>query len=83
MYNIIAIFAISFENLPEIEEIHIYKGKNNLSDYVYIKKRNVKKPSFISLKNFSLDYKTCNNNEILSFCNLKNENFTSCCADTE
>jgi DNA topoisomerase-1 len=66
--------TISFENLPEIEEIHIYKGKNNLSDYVYIKKRNVKKPSFISLKNFSLDYKTCNNNEILSFCNLKNEN---------
>jgi DNA topoisomerase-1 len=67
--------TISFDNLPEIEEIHIYRGKNNLSDYVYIKKRHVKRPSFISLKNFSLDYKLCNDSDILEFCNLKSENF--------
>ena len=67
--------TISFDNLPEIEEIHIYRGKNNLSDYVYIKKKDVKKPSFISLRNFSLDYKKCSDQDILEFCNLKSENF--------
>jgi DNA topoisomerase I len=47
------------------DDISIRNGK--YGDYIFYKTVNMKKPTFISLKDFSKDYKKCSNEDIISF----------------
>jgi len=53
------------------DDISIRTGK--YGDYIFYKTVNMKKPKFISLKNFTLDYKNCCSNDILLWVNINNK----------